>query len=88
MATYDYNQMPHQQLYSTLPSQPSIDSTSQYPIVTPYPIQQSQYGSMMTYLPNTDTHILSHTPSSIPPTQPISYPTNNNGGNLPNVLSQ
>jgi hypothetical protein len=41
------------------------------------PPQQSLYTSMITYPPNTDTHLLSYAPI-----QPISYPINTNGGNF------
>jgi hypothetical protein len=74
MTTYNYNQMPHQQPYNTLPLQPSID-----PFVTSF-----HYNPVMVYPSNTDTHLLSHT-SSLLSTQPTSYLTNNNEGTLTNV---
>jgi hypothetical protein len=79
MASYDYNQMPHQQPYNTLPLQPSIDPNGQYPFVTPF-----HYNPVIAYPSNTDTHLLSHTPSLLS-TQPTSYLTNNSEGILTNV---
>jgi hypothetical protein len=55
MVSYDYAQLPHQQL---------IDPNNQYPIVTSFPLQQSHYIPMMTYPSNTDTHLLPH---ALPP---------------------
>ncbi|CAF2561729.1 unnamed protein product [Rotaria sp. Silwood2] len=80
MISYDYSQLPHQQPYITLPSQQAIHRTSQYPIVTSFPTQQSQYTSMMTQSSHTDINLLSHVSSPLP-IQPISYPINVNADN-------
>lgn len=88
MVSYDYNQVPQQnssyQLpYNTLPTQPMIDPTNQYSMMTPYPTQQpippSNYSSMMIYPPKTDTNLLPPAPVPLP-MQPISYPMPVNGG--------
>ncbi|CAF0860899.1 unnamed protein product [Rotaria sp. Silwood1] len=80
MLSYDYSQLPHQPSYITLPPQQSIDRTSQYPMVTSFPTQQSQYTSMMIQSPNTNVKLSSNVPSSIL-TQPVSYAINVNADN-------
>jgi len=95
MVSYDYNQLPQQNLtypspYNTLPTQQMIDPTNQYSMVTPYSTQQplppSHYSSTMIYSPKTDTNLLP--PASGPlQMQPISFPMGANGDNNYNIPS-
>ncbi|CAF1607571.1 unnamed protein product [Rotaria sordida] len=91
IAPYDYGRLPqqnpaYQPPYSTLPVQPSIDSTSQYSVVASLPTQQhplpsSHYPSMMMYPPpKIDTNLLpnAQVPLSM---QPVSYPIGATGDN-------
>ncbi|CAF4266902.1 unnamed protein product [Rotaria sp. Silwood2] len=91
IVSYDYGRLPQQNLayqspYSTLPVQPSMDSTNQYSVVTPLPTQQqplpsSHYPSMMMYPPPTiDTNLLANAPAPLS-MQPISYPMGTTGDN-------
>ena len=91
MPPYDYGQLPHgnppyHQPYNGLPPVPlPVDPNHPYPMMAFYPPQQpvasSQYGSMMTYGPKTDTTYLPPAPSSI--AMPAnSYPMVANGGIL------
>jgi hypothetical protein len=91
MVSYDYGQLPQQnlayqqqQLYSTLPpQQQSIDPNNPYSVASPYSTQPSlppsHYGSMMMYPPKPETNLPSH---ALPPysMQPVTYPMGASGG--------
>jgi hypothetical protein len=90
MVPYDYGQIPqqnpgYQPSYNTLPSQPYIDPTNPYSVMTSFPTQQSlppsHYPSMMMYPPKTDTNLLPPVPTPLS-MQPMSFPMGANGGIL------